>query len=250
MFDAELSPSQSEVLNSIKVVDADTHYTEPHDLWTSQVSGKMKDLVPHVVRGDNGRDRWLFNDGEVLTPNATTASSILKNGEKDNFWEVDITNGPQIEDVHESSWHIPARLEMMDKLGVHAQIVYPNVLGFGAQRLMKLDNRSLALDICSIYNDAMAEKQAQSGNRFFPQALVPFWDVTSSVKEVERAKSKLKLTGIAMCPEPTCRTATGIRSGRCARTSTSRSISTSARAPLTRTCSPTSGPRRTGTVAG
>jgi predicted TIM-barrel fold metal-dependent hydrolase len=202
MFDAELTPSQADVLKGIKVIDSDTHYTEPHDLWTSRVSGKMKDLVPHVVRQDNGRDRWLFNGEEVLTPNATTASSILKNGEKDNFWEVDITNGPQIEDVHESSWNIKARVAMMDTMGVHAQIVYPNVLGFGAQRLMKLDNRSLALDICSIYNDAMAEKQADSGNRFFPQALVPFWDVTSSVKEVERAKSKLKLTGIAMCPEP------------------------------------------------
>jgi predicted TIM-barrel fold metal-dependent hydrolase len=202
MFDAELSPSQSEVLNSIKVVDADTHYTEPHDLWTSQVSGRMKDLVPRAVRGENGRDRWLFNGDQVLTPNATTASSILKNGAKDNFWEVDITNGPQIEDVHESSWSIPARLEMMDQMGVWAQIVYPNVLGFGAQRLVALDNRSLANDIVAIYNDAMAEKQAQSGGRFLPQALVPFWDVKAAAREVERARSRLGLRGIAMCPEP------------------------------------------------
>ena len=77
MFDAELTPSQADVLKSIKVIDSDTHYTEPHDLWTSRVSGKMKDLVPHVVRQDNGRDQWLFNGGEILTPNATTASSIL-----------------------------------------------------------------------------------------------------------------------------------------------------------------------------
>jgi predicted TIM-barrel fold metal-dependent hydrolase len=202
MYDAELTPSQAGVLKSIKVVDADTHYTEPHDLWTSRVSGRMKDLVPHVVRQANGRDRWLFNGDEILTPNASTASSILKNGEKDNFWEVDISNGPQIEEVHEASWNIKARVEMMDKLGVSAQIAYPNVLGFGAQRLMKLADRSLALDICAIYNDAMAEAQGESGGRFFPQALVPFWDVASSVKEVERARTKLKLTGIAMCPEP------------------------------------------------
>jgi predicted TIM-barrel fold metal-dependent hydrolase len=202
MFDAELTPSQSEVLKSIKVIDSDTHYTEPHDLWTSRVSGKMKDLMPHVVRQDNGRDKWLFNGDEVLAPSGVTASSILKNGEKDNFWEVDITNGPQIEEVHESSWNIKARVQMMDKLGVHAQIVYPNVLGFGAQKLMKLQDRSLALDICAVYNDAMAEAQAESGDRFFPQAVVPFWDVKTAAKEVERAKAKLKLTGIAMCPEP------------------------------------------------
>jgi uncharacterized protein len=199
--DTELTPEQQKVLKTIKVVDGDTHYTEPHDLWTSRVSGKMKDLVPNVVRQDNGRDMWLFNDGEVLNQHATTASSILPDGSKDNFWDVDITNGPQIEEVHPSSWEIQARCEMMDQMGVHAQIVYPNVLGFGNQRMMKLQDRSLALDICAIYNDAMAEKQEESKNRFFPQALMPFWDVELAVKEIERAH-KMGLTGIAMCPEP------------------------------------------------
>lgn len=202
MLDAELSKSQSEVLKSVKVIDADTHYTEPHDLWTAQVPEKFKKLMPHVVKGDNGRDMWLFAGDKVLSTRSTAASAILPNGEKHNFWEVDIADGPQIHEVHESSWHIPARLKMMDQLGVWAQIVYPNVLGFGAQRLMQLEDRSLALDIVSVYNDAMAERQAQSGDRFLPQALVPFWDVKAAVKEVERAKKKLKMTGIAMCPEP------------------------------------------------
>jgi hypothetical protein len=31
---------------------------------------------------------------------------------------------------------------------------------------------------------------------------VPFWDIKAAVKEVERAKTKLELRGIAMCPEP------------------------------------------------
>lgn len=199
--DFTLSSEQQKVLDTIKVIDADTHYTEPHDLWTSRVSGKMKELVPHVVRQDNGRDIWLFNGEQVLTPHATTASAIRPDGSKDSFWDVDITNGPQIEEVHEASWNVKARLDLMDQIGIHAQIVYPNVLGFGNQRLMGLEDRNLALDICAIYNDAMAEKQADSGNRFVPQALMPFWDVELAVKEIERAH-KMGVRGIAMCPEP------------------------------------------------
>jgi predicted TIM-barrel fold metal-dependent hydrolase len=194
--------SQSALLEGLRVVDADTHYTEPPDLWTSRVSGKYKTLMPHLVRKDNGRDVWLYNEDQVLYEHGGAASAIMKTGEKYNFWETDIMEGPQFEEVHESSWEIPARLKMMDDMHVWAQIVYPNVCGFGAQKLLSTENRSLALDICSVYNDAMAERQHLSGNRFFPQALIPFWDVKAAVKEVERAKKELKLTGIAMCPEP------------------------------------------------
>jgi predicted TIM-barrel fold metal-dependent hydrolase len=197
-----LSPPQAELLKSIKVIDCDTHYTEPHDLWTSRVPAKFKELMPHVVRNAKGRDAWLFNGDQVLNEFGAASSSILKNGDKYNFWETDIVNGPQIEEVHESSWEIKARVAMMDKLNVWAQIVYPNVCGFGAQKLMNLNNKQLALDILSVYNEAMAERQAESGGRFLPQALVPFWDIKAAVNEVERAKKELKLTGIAMCPEP------------------------------------------------
>jgi len=39
----------------LKVVDADTHITEPWDLWSSRVSGKWKTLLPHVKEGPKGR---------------------------------------------------------------------------------------------------------------------------------------------------------------------------------------------------
>ena len=201
MSTVELEKPVTEQSAAIKVVDADTHYTEPQDLWTSRVPAKYKSLMPHVVRVD-GRDRWLFNGDEVLNEYNTVACAIMKDGSKYNFWETDIIDGPQIEEVHESSWNIKARVKMMDEMGVWAQIAYPNVLGFGAQRLIKLQNQELACDIVRVYNDAMGEAQAESGKRFVPQALIPFWDVKAAVKEVERARKELGLTGIAMCPEP------------------------------------------------
>ena len=36
-------------LEGLRVIDADTHLTEAHDLWTKRAPAKYKDRVPHVV---------------------------------------------------------------------------------------------------------------------------------------------------------------------------------------------------------
>ena len=38
----------------IQIIDTDTHWSEPHDLWTSRAPAKYKDLVPQM-RTHNGR---------------------------------------------------------------------------------------------------------------------------------------------------------------------------------------------------
>jgi predicted TIM-barrel fold metal-dependent hydrolase len=62
-------------------------------------------------------------------------------------------------------------------------------------------DRELALMILSIYNDACAEMQAESGGRLFPQALIPFWDMELALKELDRIHS-MGLRGITMSSEP------------------------------------------------
>jgi predicted TIM-barrel fold metal-dependent hydrolase len=90
----------------------------------------------------------------------------------------------------------------MDEMGVWAQIVYPNTAGFGANKLVKIEDRSLGLLVAETYNSAVAELQDESGQRLFPMALMPFWDVEAAAKEVRRACGDLGLRGVAMCSEP------------------------------------------------
>ncbi len=40
----------SQIFDRYKVIDVDTHVTEPADVWTSRVSAKWGDRVPHVSR--------------------------------------------------------------------------------------------------------------------------------------------------------------------------------------------------------
>ena len=192
-------PGQS--IAGLKVVDADTHITEPHDLWTSRVTDKWKTKVPHVKMGPKGRPHWYINDDQILQKKVGASSVIRPDGSKQSFWEWDIRSGLGFDEVTPASYDPKARVKFMDEQGVQAQIGYGNILGFGAHQLAKIDPE-VALMTIQVYNDAMAELQQESGDRIFPQCLVPFWDLKASVKEAERCARDLKLRGITICPEP------------------------------------------------
>ena len=53
----------------------------------------------------------------------------------------------------------------------------------------------------TVFNDAMAEMQEESGGRIVPMALVPWWDLDASLVELERAAA-LGLRGVVMCSDP------------------------------------------------
>jgi predicted TIM-barrel fold metal-dependent hydrolase len=102
--------------------------------------------------------------------------------------------------VHPSSYDPHERVKMMDATGVNAQVMYPNILGFGGQHAVKVDDE-LRLASVEIFNDAMAEYQSDSGQRIFPMALIPWWDVKLAVREIERAK-RMGLRGININSDP------------------------------------------------
>ena len=49
------------MFEGIKIVDCDTHFTEPQDLWTANAPAGMKEKMPHVRRVDDA-DRWFVGD--------------------------------------------------------------------------------------------------------------------------------------------------------------------------------------------
>jgi predicted TIM-barrel fold metal-dependent hydrolase len=179
-----------------KVIDVDTHLTEPHDLWTRHAPARLKDRVPQV-RVVEGVRSWVIDGDKVLLKGAIPSSTVKKDGSK---WPGLEFINHQFEEVHPSSYDPKERVKMMDATGVSAQVLYPNILGFGGQHAVKVDDE-LRLASVQIFNDAMAEYQSDSGQRIFPMALIPWWDVNLSVKEIERAK-KMGLRGININSDP------------------------------------------------
>ena len=188
--------TESAPVTDLSIIDVDAHITEPHDLWTSRAPASLKDRVPRVV--GSGTDRSWVVDKDIKIFSGNPSSVIRKDGQKSRGTEF---FGWQIEDVHESSYDMKARVEMLDRFGLFAQILYPNVAGFGSQNFMKVEDSDLRLACARIYNDAMAEIQADSNDRLFPMAPMPWWNIEQSVEEVQRAKA-MGLKGIVMCSDP------------------------------------------------
>ncbi len=182
--------------SDLSIIDVDAHITEPHDLWSSRAPASMKDRLPRVV-GSGAERNWVV-DRDIQISTTNPSSVIKKDGNKSRG--VDFF-GYQIEDVHPASYDMKERVKLLDEFGLYAQILYPNVAGFGSQNFMKVEDSDLRLACAQIYNDAMAEIQADSGDRLLPMALMPWWNIEQSVEEVERAKS-LGLKGIVMCSDP------------------------------------------------
>ena len=186
----------SELFPGIQIIDSDTHWSEPHDLWTARAPAKYRDLVPQI-KEHNGRRKWVVA-GDVPISGDSAASAIQPNGEKIlglEFLKHDVTT------VHPASYDCDARLALMDDMGVSHGIVYPNVAGFGNQNFLKVDDRALRIACVEIYNDYMAELQEKSEGRILPMALVPWWDIEACVSEVERCHT-MDMRGIVMCSNP------------------------------------------------
>ncbi len=54
-------------------IDADTHITEPGDVWTSRLPKKFHDKAPRMIRTDDGVDVWRFGRAERQIPVGATA---------------------------------------------------------------------------------------------------------------------------------------------------------------------------------
>lgn len=184
------------ILDDLKIIDTDSHWSEPYDLWTSRAPAKYRDRVPRMAERD-GKRRWWFDDSIPI--GLPIASSVVDpDGQKVTgtvFFDFDN------EMVHRASYDAEARVAMLDELGLDAQIMYPNVAGFGNQNFLKSPDDALRLISVEIYNDALAEFQEASGQRVFGMALLPWWDLDAAVREIERCHAN-GLRGIVTCSNP------------------------------------------------
>jgi predicted TIM-barrel fold metal-dependent hydrolase len=103
--------------------------------------------------------------------------------------------------VHVGAHDPDVRLSVLDECGIDAQVIFPSTIGLGGQDLGMVDDPALCRVAIEIYNDAMAEVQANSGNRLLPLPLMPAWDVDTCVAEAQRVAA-LGARGVNMTSDP------------------------------------------------
>jgi predicted TIM-barrel fold metal-dependent hydrolase len=124
---------------------------------------------------------------------------------------------PTLDDTGVGAYDCRARLAVMDEMGIAAQVLYPNVAGFGAYHFRNLPGQ-LALECVRAYNDFLLEWIAPDPRRFVPVASLPYWDVDASVAEIHRVAGLGYRAASSPAPprsgiNPSWRPATGTRSG-------------------------------------
>jgi len=168
----------------IPVIDVDSHLTEPADLWTSRVPARFVDRVPQMTSGPGGR--------EISVVGMTAPAG----------WPAPFPAGPPtLAECPPASHDAKARLDYLDEVGIWAQVLYPNVAGFGSQKFLSMDDDELKLLCVRAYNDFLREWAAADHRRLITIMAMPFWDVDAAVAEIERG-AEAGHQGILFTGEP------------------------------------------------
>jgi predicted TIM-barrel fold metal-dependent hydrolase len=179
------------------IVDADSHWVEHPDLFTRLAPEEYKDRVPRVEIVD-GVPTWVF-DGHVLKP-FTGGAVVARDGTKSDSARV-LHEWTSIDDVHVGAYDPTARLEVLDRFGIDAQVIFPNTLGLGGQDYGFIEDEGVRRLTIELYNDHQAEVQEQTRNRLLPLPLMPAWDIDLCVREAERVAA-LGARGVNMTSDP------------------------------------------------
>jgi predicted TIM-barrel fold metal-dependent hydrolase len=163
----------------LPVIDADSHVSEPPDLWTARLSSAgWGDQIPHLEFDERrGYERWVIG-GKRLTAVAGWAMA---------GWNDFPPSHPRTMDEADPGAFDPVvRAERLDEFGVTAQVLYPNLLAFFPYAFLAIEDRKLRLECVQAYNDFLVEFSHKAPGRFIPLTALPFWDVKESVEEMRR----------------------------------------------------------------
>lgn len=161
------------------VADVDAHIIEPADLWTSRVSSKWGDLVPHVRFHERlQEDRWYVGQRKLFGVGAFAQAG---------WAEYPPSHPPSLSEANPAALDPKARLAYMDEMGIYYQVLYCNILGFHSHVFLNELPHELATECVRAYNDWLTEFCSADSRRLIPMMMLPFWDIDASMAEMRRA---------------------------------------------------------------
>ena len=156
----------------------------PPDLFVSEAPREMKDRMPYVADGPDGR-RWVANNGAVFG----LAGGVGASGTKyvpgkqlrvDKMAEAGLYEDGKKGLRRPGDPHL--RVKDMDRDGVDAEVIY-GILAAAA----KLNDHEASNEMLRIYNTWMNEFCSHYPDRHIGLACLPYGDIDAAVAEVHRA---------------------------------------------------------------
>jgi len=177
---ADQDSAGSALCERYAVADVDSHIIEPADLWTTRVSPKWGDLVPHVRFHERRQeDVWYIGDQKLYGVGAFAQAG----------WpEFPPSHPKRLSEAIPAAIDPKERLAYMDLAGVYYQLLYCNILGFHSHVFLTKMPPELATECVRAYNDWLTEFCSADSRRLIPMMMLPFWDIDASVAEMRRAQ--------------------------------------------------------------
>ncbi|MCH2170722.1 amidohydrolase [Myxococcota bacterium] len=156
---------------TLRIISADSHVVEPHDLWTTRLSdGPWAHLAPNM-QGDANSGYTFHVDGLPPFPVGLAGAAGRPSESLDTKGEM-----------RAGGYDVEARLVDMDADGIEAEVLYPSV----GMHVAMTPDPEYQLACMRAYNDWLIEFCDGGQGRLAGLALIPAVDVATSVKEVER----------------------------------------------------------------
>ena len=168
----------------LRVMSADSHMTEPGDLWVSRLDRRYRDEAPRVVKNDKTNGPAYLFVGPGIHPMSVAAGFAA--GKSGQELREHMNHG--YEAARPSGWDPVERLKDQDLDGVVAEVLY-STLGIVLFNLKDIELQRACL---RVYNDWLAEFCAHAPQRLIGIGLYSL-AALPDVSEIERcAKRGLK----------------------------------------------------------
>lgn len=171
-------------LDDMILISIDDHAIEPPDMYDNHVPEKFKDKAPKIERSADGIDIWTFQGQATSTPFGMAATVGWPNEE----WGFDPGT---LSELRPGCFDIHERIRDMDVNGVLASMNFPTMAGFNARTFTEGADREVSLVMLRAYNDWHLDEWCTAyPGRFIPLCIVPMWDVSLAVEEINRIAKK------------------------------------------------------------
>lgn len=160
------------------IISADSHVTEPMDLWETRIDKRFRDRAPRYVYDKASKRLNFIVEGQV--PRGVSANIMV--GQKPEDYADFIEKG--LDAARPGGWDTAARLEDMDIDGIQAAFNYTSQ-GFS---LFQIANAAYQEACFRAYNDWLAEYCGAAPDRLFGIALVSMFDIDNAVAELRRCR--------------------------------------------------------------
>jgi predicted TIM-barrel fold metal-dependent hydrolase len=173
-----------------KLISADSHLTEPGDLWTSRVDPAFRDRVPRIEEMPEGA-AWIM-DG---VPDPIAFGFTVCAGKRPE----DMRDWLHLSEMPSGGWDPAQRIRELDADNVDAEVLFPNRPW---QAVVAQPDPVLHNVMVRAYNDWLSEYCSHAPERLGGVAAIPNRGVPEAVAEIERVAGMPGFIGLLLSCYP------------------------------------------------